>query len=295
MRVVLNETVYEATRRRLKWLFDEFDTIVVNVSGGKDSTVIYHMALEMAAELGRTPIYAYWLDQEAEWQSTVDLVGKWMRHPDITPLWLQIPFRIFNATSKTEHWLNAWDPEQEDLWIHPRDPIALTENVYGVDRFTKLFEGVMAHHFDGQKVARLSGVRAEESMARLAGITGQETYGGETWGNKSGSLKGQQHYTFFPIYDWSFEDVWHFIADKGVEYNRVYDMQFRYGLPKNHMRRSQPCSTFRSSSLRRSLALRPAFRESIWPRSSPWTPSCPRTCPTCSMTGTSTATTSAST
>jgi predicted phosphoadenosine phosphosulfate sulfurtransferase len=159
-----------------------------------------------------------------------------MHNPDISPLWLQIPFNIFNATSGREHWLNAWDAGAEDLWIHPRDPIALTENVYGVDRFAKLFEAVMAHHFDGQKVARLSGVRAEESMARLRGITGDETYGGETWGNRSGAAKGQQHFTFYPIYDWSFEDVWKFIHDEGVEYNRVYDLQFTYGLKKRQMR-----------------------------------------------------------
>jgi predicted phosphoadenosine phosphosulfate sulfurtransferase len=236
MKIVLNETVLQAARRRIRWLFNEFPTVTVNVSGGKDSTVVFHLALEIAQELGRTPLTIYWLDQEAEWQSTVDQVSEWMRHPDVQPLWLQIPFRIYNATSSTEHWLNAWDPAAEQDWIHPRDPLALTENVYGTDRFSKLFEAVMAHHFDGQKVARIAGVRAEESMARLSGLTGGETYGGETWGNRSGAAKRQQHYTFYPIYDWTFEDVWHYICETGVSYNRVYDLQFRYGLRKNKMR-----------------------------------------------------------
>ena len=236
MRIELNETVLEAGRRRIRWLFDEFDTIVVNVSGGKDSTVVMHLALEVARELGRTPIYLYWLDQEAEWQSTVDIVGEWMRDPDVIPLWLQVPFRIFNATSGHSHWLHAWDADAEDLWIHPRDPLAKTENVYGVDRFAKLFEAVMAYHFHGQKVARLAGVRAEESMARLNGVTGHHLYGGETWGNGSGAKRGQQHYTFYPIYDWRMTDVWKFIHDGGFAYNRLYDLQFRHGLPVRAMR-----------------------------------------------------------
>lgn len=235
MRVVLHENVLQAAERRIRWLFSEFETMVVNVSGGKDSLVVYYLGLWIARELNRE-LYVFWIDQEAEWQSTVDIVGEWMREPGVTPLWLQVPFRIFNATSGHDHWLHAWDPGAEADWIHPRDPLAMTENNYGTDRFAGLFEGAMAHHFAGQRVARLAGVRAEESMARLSALTTDHTYGGETWGNKSGTYGGQQHFTFYPIYDWGFTDVWKFICDNDLDYNRLYDLQFRYGLPKRKMR-----------------------------------------------------------
>lgn len=236
MRVLLNENVLDAARRRFRWIFHEFPKVVVNVSGGKDSTVCLELALEVAEELDRLPLTVYWLDQEAEWQATVDLVREWMYDERIDPLWLQIPFRIFNATSTSEPWLHAWDPEAEDLWIHPKDPLSLKENVYGEDRFAKLFEAVMRYHYPGQKVARISGVRAEESSARLYGITGHHTYGGETWGNAQGLVGGEQHITFYPIYDWTYRDVWKFIHDRGLAYNRVYDMQHRYGIPVRKMR-----------------------------------------------------------
>ena len=35
MRILLEENVYEAALRRVRWLFDEFPVVVVNVSGGK--------------------------------------------------------------------------------------------------------------------------------------------------------------------------------------------------------------------------------------------------------------------
>lgn len=236
MRVVLKENVLDKAKERVRWLFDEFPKIVVNVSGGKDSTVCLHLALEVAEEEGRLPVTAFWIDQEAEWQGTVDIVSEWMHDPRVDPLWLQVPFRIFNATSGSANWLDAWAPEAEDRWIHPRDPLAQHENVYGVDRFTKLFEGAMAYHFNGIKVARLAGVRAEESAARLYGITGDEAYKGETWGNATGAQHGQNHITFYPIYDWSYTDVWKFIHERGVSYNRVYDLQWQYGVKLRHMR-----------------------------------------------------------
>jgi predicted phosphoadenosine phosphosulfate sulfurtransferase len=236
MRVVLKQNVLEKAKDRIRWLFDEFPEVVVNVSGGKDSTVCFHLALEVAEELGRLPVTCLWIDQEAEWQGTVDIVSEWMHDPRVNPIWLQVPFRIFNATSGTANWLDAWEEGKDDLWIHPRDPIAKTENVYGVDRFTKLFEGAMRYHFDGVKVARLSGVRAEESAARLYGITGHELYKGETWGNGSGLKGGQEHMTFYPIYDWSYTDVWKFIHDRGVNYNRIYDLQYQYGVDIRKMR-----------------------------------------------------------
>ena len=42
--------VYEATKKRLKYLFEEFDQIIISFSGGKDSGVMLNMAIEYAKE-----------------------------------------------------------------------------------------------------------------------------------------------------------------------------------------------------------------------------------------------------
>jgi predicted phosphoadenosine phosphosulfate sulfurtransferase len=230
----LNENVLEAAQRRISWLFDEFEQVVVNVSGGKDSTVVFHLTLEEARRRGRLPLTAYWIDQEAEWRAAVDMVREWMSHPDVQPMWLQVPFRIFNATSNADHWLHAWDPAAEDLWVHPRDPAALTDNVYGTDRFAELFRRVIAYHFDGVSVAQIAGVRAEESPVRRMGLTGHETYGGETWGRRHEYQP--RHFTFYPIYDWNYPDVWKAIHDHGWRYCRLYDLQYQYGIGIRNMR-----------------------------------------------------------
>ena len=188
----------------------------------------------MAREKDRLPLNVFWIDQEGEWDATVDIVREWMYHPDVKPYWLQVPFRIFNATSTQDHWLHAWDPGREADWVHPKDPISLKENVYGTDRFHELFAGFQNYYWPRTPMCCLSGVRTEESPVRFRGLTGYVTYKGETWGKLED--RRRQHYMFSPLYDWSYFDVWKAIHEHGWSYNRIYDIQYRYGIPVRAMR-----------------------------------------------------------
>ena len=234
MKIHLAENVVEAALRRIRWLFDEFPNVVVGISGGKDSTVVYNLALQVAREKGRLPLRCLFLDQEAEWQSTIDTVREVMEHPDVEPMWLQIPLRLFNATSTTDHWLECWSAKDEAKWMRPRESYSLKENVYGTDRFAKLFPAILKHHFPDTKTCYLAGVRAEESPGRAMGLTQSECYKGETWGVILNPKR--QHFTFYPIYDWATSDVWKAIHAGGWGYSRLYDAMHQYGIPPSKMR-----------------------------------------------------------
>ena len=134
MKIYSKKNVYDAALKRVAWVFDEFPNVIVGVSGGKDSTVIFHLALEVARQKGRLPLKVLFIDQEAEWQGTIDMIRSMMYHPDVEPLWFQMPIRLFNATSTIEHWLMCWDPADEDRWMRERDPVAMTENRYGINK-----------------------------------------------------------------------------------------------------------------------------------------------------------------
>ena len=234
-RIYKNTTVFDETLRRIRWVFDEFPNVVVASSGGKDSTIVFQMSMMVARELDRLPLTVMWIDQEAEWQATVDEFTRVMYDPDVNPRWYQMPIKIFNATSTVDHWLNCWHPDERDVWMRDQDPCAVTENVYGTDRFSKLFDNIIGVEYDGQKAAIIGGVRSEESPIRDATLTNQARYKGETW-LKSLGPKSQDHYTFYPIYDWSYTDVWKAIHDNEWHYNKVYDYQYQYGIPVLEMR-----------------------------------------------------------
>ena len=158
-------------------------------------------------------------------------VGDVMRRPDVEPHWYQMPIRIFNAASTSQEWLECWKEGAE--WIRDKDDLSIKENTYGTDRFAKLFPAIAAADFDGFKTAILGGVRAQETPSRIAAVTTTATYKHVTWGKV---LNPPNQYTFYPIYDWSWTDVWKAIHDGGWQYCKLYDYMYQYGVPPTHMR-----------------------------------------------------------
>jgi predicted phosphoadenosine phosphosulfate sulfurtransferase len=231
MKVYKSKNVYDEALDRIRLLYDEFPLVMVSLSGGKDSTVILELTKIVARERNALPVKVMWLDQECEFEATVDYVKTVMYDPEVEPMWYQIPFKLLNATSATESWLNVWGEGEE--WVRDKDPISIKENIFGTDRFVKLMEAIVDKTFD-HPVAVLTGVRTEESPARFMGATGDVTYKWITWGNTINKKKGV--YNFHPIYDWTYIDVWKAIYDHKWNYNRHYDELFRYGTPVRKMR-----------------------------------------------------------
>lgn len=222
----LPSNVYDAALNRIRWLYDEFEgNVTVSSSGGKDSTVVLNLAIQVAKEKGCLPVRVQWLDQECEFEATVDYQRRMMHRPEVLPEWYQIPFRLFNATSAEETFLNVWGEGEE--WVRDKEPDSIHVNDFGTDRFVPLLEAL------GNRVGGclLTGVRAEESPARRLGLTTQTTYKWATWGKKN-----RKHVAMHPIYDWTYRDVWKAISSNGWEYNRMYDLMHRYGIGSRQMR-----------------------------------------------------------
>jgi len=218
---------------RIRYLFDEFENITVSFSGGKDSTVVLNLALIVAREKGRLPLKVVFIDQEAEWQTVIDYIRRTMSRPEVEPLWFQMPIKIFNATSSQSEWLYCWEDGKEAEWIREKEPNSIKVNRYGTDRFAELFPAITDVEFGGQKACAIAGVRAEESYNRRQGLTSFATYKHVTWGNKWGK---EGIFTFYPIYDWSYKDVWAAIHRNGWEYCQIYDYMWQYGVPVSQMR-----------------------------------------------------------
>lgn len=119
----LDCNVVEAAQKRISFLFDEFENICVSISGGKDSTVLAHMALVEAHKRDRK-VGIFFLDEEVVYESTVEQVRYLMNlYPENTiKLWYQIPFNLTNATSMNEGQLKCWEPGKHKIWMRPKEP-----------------------------------------------------------------------------------------------------------------------------------------------------------------------------
>lgn len=234
MRIFLKQNVLEAWLERVRMLYDEFDEVIVSFSWWKDSTICLYLALEIAREKNRLPLKVMFIDQEAEWTATKEYMEYIQNIKDVDLMWFQMPIKLFNATSYTDEWLECWNPKEDWKWLHPKNPKAITENVYWTDRFHDLFTKIVNYHFKWKSVANIWGVRAEESPTRLMWLTQAATYKDITWGKVLS--KKENHYTFYPIYDWSYTDVWKYISDNKLKYNEVYDYQYKHWVELNKMR-----------------------------------------------------------
>lgn len=216
MIIYSDNNVYEAAKDRIRTLFDMGRPLGVCFSGGKDSTALLFVTLEVARERGIKKIPVMFLDQECEYTYTVDYMRYIMSLPEVEPIWVQVPFRLWNANSGD--WFIPWEPGKK--WMREKEDIAFKENVYGVDRFKEMFDAIAFHHL-GKDYLTLGGVRIEESPARRAGLTGKETLPGMTYGKQCA------HGTvIYPLYDWSFRDIWYYIFSNRLKYNKAYNYIF---------------------------------------------------------------------
>lgn len=238
MEYYYKENVFDAATRRIGWIFDNFPNVVIGFSGGKDSTVCLQLALKVAEEKKRLPLEVFFIDQEGEWDCTIDYVRKVMYDPRVKPSWLQVPMILFNATATNgyDQWLHCWKPGEK--WLRDKDPISIKENTFGTDRFHELFTGWLDTTYPTTPTAFISGVRCEESPKRRMNLTGgrgsKPFYKWCYWGRVTNDKRG--HYTFYPIYDWSCIDVWKAIHDNGWPYCRLYDYQYQHGVKLRDMR-----------------------------------------------------------
>jgi len=226
-KLYLQKTVVEATTERIEWIFDTFETISVSISGGKDSTVLFELAHREAIRRGRK-INVFFLDQEAEYAATIEIIKDIMAKELIVPCWYQVPCRMTNATSYEDEWLYAWEPGAD--WIHPKVDISIKDPL-PVDRFYRIMEWVDNNW--GPNSCSLVGLRSEESLNRYSAVTRNPAIPGVNWSSRT---TGGECMKLYPIYDWTFEDVWTFIGTEKLRYNPVYDWMYVKGFNIPEMR-----------------------------------------------------------
>lgn len=216
------ENVLDATLKRISLLFDLYDNIQLAFSGGKDSTVLFHLVNSEAIKRNRKFIL-YFQDQEAEYQGTIDFVEWAMSQPNVIPQWYQVPIFMTNAASHEQLFLWAWGEGEE--WVREKHPLAIQKlaNKYP-KRFYKFNLWVAQQNrknFEGSFVS-IIGLRAEESPDRRFVMFGEDS--DLFWLRR----KTEPHKAY-PIIDWSYTDVWKYLIENNLKYNKVYDKMYMLG------------------------------------------------------------------
>jgi len=239
--IYTEKNVLDAVRERISYIFDEFENIIVSVSGGKDSTVLVHLVMSEANRRGRK-VGMFFLDEEVVYDSTIKQVDYLMSmYPENTNrLWLQVEFKLTNAVSLNESQLICWEKGKHKLWMRSKRADSIQFKPWDVTKETirdknkgfGFYDAIGNFQKSRQNTAFLVGLRATEGPNRWRAVAKNPGYKDVYWCTKM--LQG--NVSFYPIYDWNFHDVWKYIYDKGLRYSKIYDYMFKKGMGLQEIR-----------------------------------------------------------
>jgi predicted phosphoadenosine phosphosulfate sulfurtransferase len=259
-KIYMNKSVYEAFQERLDYIFSEFDNIYVSFSGGKDSGLLVNMVADYVRKYNiKKPIALFYQDFEAQYEKTTEFVTRtFERYGDIFErFWVCLPMGSKTSLSNEDLYWYPWDPDKRDIWVRPMPAypyvINLDNNPFGFYQYKMLQEDLYAqfgrwykNHCGGGKTIGLVGLRADESLHRYSAIVNKKyAYKGHNWITQG--HKDVWHAS--PLYDWQTEDVWIANAKFGYDYNKLYDLFYKAGVPLDKMRVASPFNEWAIHSL----------------------------------------------
>lgn len=263
----LEKDVLEATIERLNIIFTEFENIYFSVSGGKDSSVMVQLANMVAKEHNKKFDVLY-IDFEAQYSHTIEHIEELKKLSQIRTFYhIALPMALRNAVSVLQPKWICWEEESKHLWVRdmPKDAINIYNCPFEWFHKGEEFEDFIIQFADWYqkkyktKVACGIGIRTDESMNRFRTIAFQDrkiTYKGYNWTTK---LKYKERhidvYNFYPIYDWSVEDIWGAVSRLDLKFNYIYELMYKNGLSVFEQRLCQPYGDDQRNGLNQFKAL----------------------------------------
>ena len=246
MKIYNNKDVYTAAKERIEYIFDEFEHICISFSGGKDSGTVLNMCIDEARKRKRK-IGVLFIDLEAFYKKTIEFVERMLENNKdvLEPYWICLPMESPNSLSYLEPTWIWWDKEKEPIWVRPmpKKEYVINEENNPLDFYKKNmpFEEFIKHfgnwYGKGEKTATLVGIRTDESLNRFRAIAGTKSM----YKDKNYSTKVNENvYNFYPIYDWSVEDIWTYNGKFQKDYNKLYDLLYKAGVSIHKMRVDEP-------------------------------------------------------
>lgn len=242
----IQQDVLTASRKRVAEVFDNFERIYLAFSGGKDSSVMFHLVMEEAVRRG-VRVAVMFIDFEAQYTETIQHVHEMlaMYRDNIEPHWICVPMLLRNAVTNYEPRWVCWDESKKDIWIRNKP-----EGCKGVEDYPFCVPEMEFEEFivlfgewygQGKLTAGFIGIRAQESLHRYCAIATWEKRD-MMWNDRRWTTKiVASTYNVYPIYDWLTEDIWRYHARHPEKpHNAIYDRMHMAGVSINQQRLCQP-------------------------------------------------------
>lgn len=241
----LKISVLEAARERISKSFDLFEKLYISFSGGKDSSVMFHLVMDEAIKRGRK-VGVLVIDLEAQYTDTINHIEEMVEHyaDHIDLHWFCGELLLRNAVSNYQPRWIAWDETKKEIWVREKPSKAANLSQYDFYVPKMEFEELMVifgkWYAQGKSTGAFIGIRSDESLHRYRAITSRKD-GLMVDGYKWTTKVSKELCNIYPIYDWRVEDIWVYHGkNPDRKHNRVYDQMTKAGVPLSSQRLCQP-------------------------------------------------------
>ena len=219
--------VLDAAKQRIRNVFSNGCKMYLSYSCGKDSACLASLTYDLirAGEIDGKQLTVIFIDEEGLYPSMVRAAEQWREKfmaIGVPFLWFCLPFKqvsVIDHLSASESWI-TWEPDKEDIWMRDPPPYAIFQSPY------LHYPGEMNYQtFCGKAFAdgiAMIGLRTAESLTRNQVIAKLDMK----------HLNGR----LYPIYDWTDDDVWLYIKERGLDFPEIYMRLYEAGVGKNQLR-----------------------------------------------------------
>lgn len=204
------DSLVRKTMDRISLVIDLYPFIYTSFSGGKDSTVLSDLVMQVCNERDRlfTTIFN-------DIETIAPEVNEYVESKkELYNVKILQPNSIDRGNEIYPKWI-YWDPKYQGLWCKERTGIPL-EGFNG--DWYKVFDFFCQNNSGGLPYCNFIGIRGQESFHRNMATSRTKKNNPINWLYDNGSKARA-----YPLYDWRWNDIWDYILDHGLGYNKTYD------------------------------------------------------------------------
>lgn len=197
------------------------------------------------------------IDYEMQYRETIDYVDRVLAsNADVLDVYrVCVPCKVSTCTSMFQNYWRPWEPSKRELWVRPLPAEAYTQDDFDFFddtlwdyEFQIRFTEWLHRRNRAGRTCCLIGIRSQESLNRWRTVHSDRNYKkykGLQW------IREMKHGIFnaYPIHDWLTTDIWVANGRFGWDYNRLYDLYYRAGVPLEKQRVASPFISQALSSL----------------------------------------------